>query len=142
MDSTNACHLPHDLSHYFKELSHCPEYAKKFGVYTFKTRSVLKNLTDDIDPCHVLEKYIQSLVENAVEKVRQNGHSPYWFGVAFCTEGGKERLVNWKPDDANPAGRVTEELKNFHRHAHCLKLYKKPVNIRVTIVADPRDILK
>ncbi|KAH7676153.1 hypothetical protein AAVH_31652 [Aphelenchoides avenae] len=141
MDSTDACQFPHQISHYVDQLSHKPQYVDKFGLYSYETRSVLKNLTADVDPCLIIEKYIQSLLENAVATARQNGHSPYWYGVTLCAEGGNDFLVNWKPEDVNHAGRLSCEIKKFHQSAQCLNIAERPITVRITVVADPRTVL-
>lgn len=141
MDSAKNTQLPHDIGHYIEELSHKPQYIEKFGVYAYATRSVVQNLVDNVEPCIVIEKYVQTLVENAIASVRRNGHSPKWIGAAFCVEGVSEFHLNWKPTETNYTDRLHEELKKYHKSVQCLNLTKIPINIRITIVADPRTVL-
>ncbi|KAH7706296.1 hypothetical protein AAVH_26474 [Aphelenchoides avenae] len=139
MDSADRVRLPYRIQHYFTEISNQQRYVQKFRTYGNQTHSILRNFSQEVDPCLIVERFIQAQLDRAMANARRNGHEPYWIGVAFRAEGMTEDfLVSWRHHEENRAGRIIGEFEKFHQSARRLKLEDKPVHLRITIVADLR----
>ncbi|KAH7695179.1 hypothetical protein AAVH_37766, partial [Aphelenchoides avenae] len=138
MESAVNRRLPHPIQFYFTEISNHREWTETFRTFGYQTHSILRNFTPDVDPCIIVERFIQTQLDRAVGNARRNGYEPYWIGVTFTAEGGKTFWVSFKHQDENRAGRIIGEFENFHQSAKRLKLADKPVHLRITIVGDVR----
>ncbi|KAH7713077.1 hypothetical protein AAVH_19598, partial [Aphelenchoides avenae] len=130
--------LPHPIQFYFTEVSNHEEWVSTLLTYGYQTHSILRNFTPDVDPCIIIEKFMQTQLDRAEGNARRNGYEPHWIGVTFRAEGGEIFYVTFKPRDENRAGRIIGEFENFHQSARRLKLANKPVHLRITIVGDIR----
>ncbi|KAH7660486.1 hypothetical protein AAVH_43730, partial [Aphelenchoides avenae] len=138
MQSAVNRRLPHPIQFYFTELSNHRQWVQHHRTFGYQTHSILRNFTPDVDPCIIVERFIQTQLDRAVGNARRNGYEPYWIGVTFRAEGGEEFYVTFKHQDENRAGRIIGEFENFHQSAKRLKLADKPVHLRITIVGDVR----
>lgn len=139
MESADRVQLPYPIQFYFTEISNDRRYVQKFQTYGHQTHSILRNFSPDVDPCLIVERFIQAQLDRAMANARRNGHEPYWIGVAFRAEGMTEDfLVSWRHHEENRAGRIIGEFEKFHQSARRLELEDKPVHLRITIVADLR----
>lgn len=141
MDSARRSRLPRPISHYYEDLSHSSQYFSEAPTYGYENRSILRNFTDDVDPFSIIEMYVQTVVENAIDDTRKDGHNPYFICVAFSVGGGKEFLVSWNAEDESRRGRLTEEFANSYKKGRRFSLNGKPLVIQTTIVTDPRFTL-
>ncbi|KAH7701962.1 hypothetical protein AAVH_30898 [Aphelenchoides avenae] len=138
MESAVNRRLPHPIQFYFTEVSNHRQWVQFYRTFGYQTHSILRNFTPDVDPCIIVEKFIQTQLDRAEGNARRNGYEPYWIGVTFRAEGGQEFYVTFKHQDENRAGRIIGEFEKFHQSARRLKLADKPVHLRITIVGDVR----
>ncbi|KAH7705360.1 hypothetical protein AAVH_27432 [Aphelenchoides avenae] len=127
-----------ELERYFKVLRSQPKYIRKFNIVGYQTCFHIDSMAEDLDADQQYALFLriaQRIIDDTVERARENGHVAHRIGFAFKADGMKksEYLVPFRSLEENNAEKLGEEVYNFEQSAGGVQVIGNNCWMKVTV---------